>query len=152
MQPLKGALHVGGAGQVIETVQTADGSIHRAVQIQLRHGLMQKDGGDAIHGAAFVHGGGQHILTVVHGDQLVAPGGEDPCHGTGAAGKVQHRMHRNTAAAEQLLDKIRPLFILYVAGQRVVAGGQRVIGGHSFDSFSAFSFSSSSFIFSSTLS
>ena len=113
---------------------------------------MQENGGDALHGAAFAHGGGQHILTVIHGDQLIPPGGEDPRHSTCTAGKIQHRMHRNTAAAEQFFDEIRPLFILYVAGQCVITGGQRVIGGHSSGSFSTFSFSSSSFIFSSTLS
>ena len=61
MQPLKGPLHVGGGGEVVEAVQAADGRVHSAVQIQLGHGLVQKDGGHALHCAGFSHGGGQHI-------------------------------------------------------------------------------------------
>ena len=45
VQPPEGALHIGGAGEIVQAVQTADGGIHRAVKIQLGHGLMEENGG-----------------------------------------------------------------------------------------------------------
>ena len=42
----------------------------------------------------------------------------------GAAGQVQHRVHWNAAAAEELFQKVRPLFVPHVPGQGVIGPGQ----------------------------
>ena len=131
MQPLKGPLHIGGRGEVVEAVQAADGGVHGAVQVQPGHGLVQKDGRDTLHAAAFHHGGGQHLLGGVCADHLVAPAGEQPGHGAGAAGKIQHRVYRDAAAGKELFQIVRPLFIRHIPGEGVVGPGQALVCVHS---------------------
>ena len=131
MQPLKGPLHVGGGGEVVEAVQAADGRVHSAVQIQLGHGLVQEDGGDARYAAAFHHGGGQHFLGGVRTDHLIAPAGEQPGHGAGTASQVQHCVYRDAAAGKELFQVIRPLFVLHIPGEGVISPGQALVSVHS---------------------
>ena len=130
VQPPEGALHIGGAGEIVQAVQTADGGIHRAVKIQLGHGLVQEDGGDALHLSAFLHGGGQHLLGAIHADEFIAPARQQPRHGAGAAGQIQHRVDGDTAAAEELFQKVRPLLVAYVGGQGIVGRRKPLIAAH----------------------
>ena len=111
MQPPERAAHVGGVSEIVQAVQTADGGIHGAVQIQLRHGLMQENGRHALYGAALAHGRSQHLLGAVHTDKLIPAPRQQPRHGAGAAGQIQHHLHGDAAAAEQLFQKVRPLFV-----------------------------------------
>ena len=129
VQPLKGPLHIPGICQIVQAVQAADGGVHGAVQVQPGHGLVQEQGRYLRRGA-FLPGGGQHLLGPVHSDELIAPPGQQPGHGPGAAGQVQHRVHRDAAAAEQLFQKVRPLFIPHVPGQLVIGPGQLLVAAH----------------------
>ena len=142
VQPPKGTLHIPGIREIIQAVQTADGGVHGAVQVQPGHGLVQKQRRHLCR-SVFLPGGGQHLLGPVHGNELIPPSGQQPGHGPGAAGQIQHRMHRDAAAAEQLFQKVRPLFIAHVPGQLVIGPGQLLVAAH---------FSSCSFMRSRTFS
>ena len=120
MQPPECPLYVLWVRQVVETVQTAHRRVHRTVQVQLRHGLVQEDRRHTRRLPALAHSRRQHILAAVHADDLVTPLRQQPAHGPGAAGQVQHQLHRDTAAAQQLLDEIQPLSIAHILGQRVI--------------------------------
>ena len=120
VQPPEGALHIGGAGEIVQAVQTADGGIHRAVKIQLGHGLMEENGGDALHLSAFLHGGGQHLLGAIHADELIAPVCQQPRHGAGAAGPDPAPCGRGYGCDGRAFQKVRPLLVAYVGGQGIV--------------------------------
>ena len=64
--------------------------------------------------------------------------------------QVQHQLDGNGAAAEELFQKVPPLFVVHIGGQGIIRPGQRFVAAHASSSSSAFS--SRSFIFSSTLS
>ena len=42
---------------------------------------------------------------------FIAPACQKPRHGAGAAGQIQHRVDGDTAAAEELFQKVRPLLV-----------------------------------------
>ena len=142
LQPLEGALHIPGPGQIVDAVETADGGIHCAVEIQFRHALAEKYRRLTLQIHGFLPGLRQHIGAAVHRDHLIAALGVDRRHGAGTAGQIQHSMHRNTALFKEFFDIICPALIVYIAGQPVVNTGQCLVSAHSSVASPAFSFSS----------
>ena len=122
-QPIEGAAHILGICQVIEAVKAADGGIHRTVEIQFLHLLLQEKRRNTLHRAHLTHGLHEHLLAGVHSDHLIAAACEDPRHSARTAGKIQHLLDRDLTAPKQPLNKVRPFFIPHIVGQSIIAAG-----------------------------
>ena len=127
MHPPEGPGQLFGAGDVVDAVQAAHAGVDSAVEIQLLHGLMQKDRLDGACAPAFLRRLGQHLLGQVGADHLIAPLRQDTGQAPGAAGQIQHRADGQPAAGEVLLQIVGPAGIVHVGGKGVVAPRQEFI-------------------------
>ena len=135
VQAAEGLAHLARVGEVIEAVEAADRRLHRAVEVQLGHGLVQKQRRDAGERLCLLARLEQHILRAVHADEFVAAFGEEGGHRAGAAGEVEHGVDRNVTAQEELFDEGGALFVADVLRQLVVGGGEGGIAFHHFSPF-----------------
>ena len=127
VHPPEGPGQLFGAGDVVDAVQAAHAGVDSAVEIQLLHGLMQKDRLDGACAPAFLRRLGQHLLGQVGADHLIAPLRQDTGQAPGAAGQIQHRADGQPAAGEVLLQIVGPAGIVHVGGKGVVAPRQEFI-------------------------
>ena len=131
MHPIKRPAQIGRAGYIVDAVQTADTGVDGAVQIQLLHGLLEKDRGFSPYLSALFRSHGQHILRLIHADHLVTPFRQQTCHLPCPTGQIQHGMNGNGAFLELLFDIIRPPTMVHVSGKGIVPGRQGLIAAHS---------------------
>ena len=136
MDPLEGPGQLFGVGDVVDAVQAAHAGVDGAIEVQLLHALAQENGLDGGNAPVFLRRLGQHLRGLVRADHLVAPQGQLPSEGAGAAGQVQHSPARQRGFGEVLFDVVGPGGVVHVVGQAVVAAGQKVVAAHSCSAFS----------------
>ena len=126
--PLEGFPQLVRPGHMVHAVQQAHTGVHRAVQVQVLHGLAEEDGRLPLPFQGLFRRNGQHLRGKIHPDQLIAPPGQQKGHGPRAAGQVQHRVDRVGGPGKEFFQKIRPGRVVHVLGHGVVTAGQRVVG------------------------
>ena len=114
---------------LVEAVKTADRGVHRAVEIQLFRTLTEEKGMRFARKllCLCLH---EHLHRAIRSDHLIAPPGELPRHGAGAAAQIEKKAELAPVGGEFRFIKIRDGGIRYVPRQAVIPGGERVIAVH----------------------